>query len=62
MSTKSNPKATEKKLERDLATFERLPEKKKELMRLKKQNEEATGREKVEITRKIQEKARKPNT
>lgn len=60
MSTKSKTQASKKGINRDLATFEKLPEKTKELMKLKAQDEKNTGREQVVTTRKIQEKTRKP--
>jgi len=59
MSTKLKPQATEKDFGRDLATFERLPEKTKELLKLKQQAEHATGPEQIVIARQIAEKARK---
>jgi len=59
MSTKSKPQDTETKPERDQATFEKLPEHTKELMKLKDQEEKATGTEQVVITKQIQDKAGK---
>jgi len=59
MSTKSKPQAAETRLRRDLATFERLPEKTKELMRLKDQDEKTTGPAQVVIAKQIEEKGRK---
>jgi len=59
MSEKSKPKATESKLGPDLATFEQLPEKTKELMKLKDLGEKTTGPEQVEAAQKIKEKTRK---
>jgi len=59
MNTKSKPQATETKPERDQATFEKLPEQTKELMKLKDQEEKTTGTEQVVITKQIQDKARK---
>ena len=46
-------------LKRDLATFKRLPEETKELLKLKDQDERTTGTDQLRITRKIEEKARK---
>jgi hypothetical protein len=59
MSTKSKPQDTETKLQRDQATFEKLPEQTKELMKLKDLEEKATGTEQVVITKQIQDKAGK---
>lgn len=59
MSTKPKPQATEKDPGQALATFERLPEETKDLMKLKDQDEKTTGPEQVEIAKQIQEKARK---
>jgi hypothetical protein len=59
MSTKIKPQAAEKDFGRDSATFERLPRRTKELLKLKEQAKKATGPENVEITRQIKEKARK---
>ena len=53
MSKKSKTPATEAQHERDQATFEGLPEKTKELMKLKHRNEKTTGRAQVATTRKI---------
>ena len=53
------PQATEKDFGRDSATFERLPERTKELLKLKQQAEKATGPKQIVITRQIKEKARK---
>lgn len=60
MSTKPKPQATERDPGPDSATFERLPEETKDLMKLKDQDEKTTGPEQVEITKQIKEKARKP--
>lgn len=49
----------EKNVGRDLTTFERLPEDKKELMKLKDQEEKTTGPEQVAISRKIDARAGK---
>ncbi|MBE0541076.1 MAG: hypothetical protein IH623_06805 [Verrucomicrobia bacterium] len=57
---KPKPQATENDPGQALATFERLPEETKDLMKLKHQNEKSTGPEQVEIAKQIQEKARKP--
>jgi hypothetical protein len=57
MSTKSKPKATDKNHTRDSTTFERLPEQTKEMMKLKDHAEKASGHERVEATRKIEDKA-----
>ena len=46
-------------LKRDPATFKRLPEETKELLKLKDQDERTTGTDQLGITRKIEEKARK---
>jgi hypothetical protein len=59
MKTKLKPQATEKDFGRDLATFERLPERTKELLKLKEQSEKATGPKQIVITRRIEKKARK---
>jgi len=59
MSTKPTPQAAGKKLERDLATFEQLPEETKALMKLKDQDEKTTGPGKVVTSRKIADQARK---
>ena len=60
MSTKPKPQAPEKDPGQASATFERLPEETKDLMKLKDQDEKTTGPEQVEITKQIQEKARNP--
>lgn len=60
MDQKSKPRTAETKSQRDLATFERQPEDKKELMKLKDQEERTTGPEHVVISRQIAEKTRKP--
>jgi hypothetical protein len=53
MNKKLKPQATERDFGRDLATFERLPDKTKELLKLKQQAEHATGPEQIVITRQI---------
>lgn len=58
MSTTPKPETSEKNTKGDLDTYERLPEKKKELMELKDHDEKATGQERVETTRKIKDKGR----
>jgi len=59
MSKKSKPHNPEKDPGQDLATFERLPEKTKELLKLKDQVEKTIGPEQVVITKQIHDKARK---
>lgn len=59
MSTKSKPQTSKKKTDRDLATFEELPDQTKELMKLKEQDEKTAGPEHVEITKKIEEVPKK---
>jgi hypothetical protein len=58
MTTKSKTQATEKDPGKDLATFERLPERTKDLLKLKDQAEKATGPGQVVITGQIERKAR----
>lgn len=60
MSTKSRPQPIDKNHGQDLAAFERMPEATKELLKLKDQAEKVTGPERVVITQKIKDKARKP--
>ncbi len=60
MSTKSKPEDNDDDLEEDLETFEEMPEKTKDLMKLKKEDEKTTGAEQVEITEEIEEKTNKP--
>jgi hypothetical protein len=55
MSKKTTPQATKQKLERDLATFARLPEKTKELMTLKDDLEKTDGPEQTVISQQIEE-------
>ena len=62
MNTKLKPQATEKDFGRDLGTFEQLPERTKELLKLKEQAERATGPKQIVITRQHEEKARKSRT
>lgn len=45
-----------------MATFERLPENTKDLLKLKHQDEKATGPEQVAIAKKIKDKAPKSRT
>jgi hypothetical protein len=59
MTTKAKTPTTEKDPGQDLATFEELPEKTQELLKLTDQVEKTTGPKQVEITRQIQDKARK---
>lgn len=61
MDQNSTPQPGEKDVGRDLTTFEKLPEDKKELMKLKDQEEKTAGPEHVEITRKIEDQARQPS-
>jgi predicted ferric reductase len=60
MSMKPKPQAPEKDPGQASATFERLPEDTKDLMKLKDQDEKTTGLEQVGIAKQIQDKARKP--
>jgi len=59
MNTKLKPKATEKDFGRDLAAFERLPERTKELLRLKEQSDKGADPKQIVSTRQSQTKARK---
>lgn len=59
MSKKSKPPTTEKDPGQGLVTFERLPEKTKELLKLMDQAEKTIGPEQVVITKEIHDKARK---
>ncbi len=59
MNKKSQHQATEKKPERDLASFDRLPEETKKLMKLKEQDEKAVGPEELVINKEIEEEASK---
>jgi len=56
MSVKPKLLATEKSLGEDLATFEKLPVKTKELMKLEELDEKTTGLDQVAITRQIKNK------
>lgn len=56
MSTKSKPQTKEKIQDEHLATFERLPDKKKDLMKLKDQDEKTTGADNIEVAKKIEQK------
>lgn len=58
MSTPSKTKTTDKESREDLATFERLPEKSKDLLKLKESEEKSTGPGQVELTQKIKAKGR----
>lgn len=53
MSTKPKPKATDKDPEEDLNTFKQLPQKTKEQMHLKDEDEKSIGTVQVETTLKI---------
>ncbi len=57
MSMKLKPPNTGKDSAQDSATFERLPEKTKELLRLKEQLEKTTGPEEAVISRQIHHQA-----
>lgn len=59
MSTNVRPHATEKDLGRDLATFEQLPMRTKELLELKGQAERATGPKQSVISKQLKQKSRK---
>lgn len=59
MSAKPKPQVTVTKPDPHQATFEKLPEETKELMKLKEREVKTTGSEQVVITREIQKKARK---
>lgn len=59
MSIKVKHKATEKDLGRDLAAFEQLPMRTRELLELKGQAEKATGHKQSVISKQIEEKDRK---
>lgn len=59
MNPKPKHQASEKHSSEDLATFEELPEKTKDLMKLKEQEEKTTGPKHIETTRKIEEKTHK---
>lgn len=58
MSKKPKPQVTKKKTAHDLASFEKLPEQTKKLMKLKDQDEKTTGPDHVVTTRKIQDETR----
>ena len=53
-----NPQETEKDLGKDLKTFEQLPAKTKELELLKDHAEKATGRESVDLNKRIRDKSK----
>jgi len=57
MSKKSKHQTNETKPEDDLAVFEELPKKTKELMKLKEEQEKTIGSDRGVVTRKIQETA-----
>jgi hypothetical protein len=59
MSTKPKTQSNRKKIEHDLAAFEKLSEETKELMQLKEEDEKASGHEQVVTTRKIHDKSRR---
>jgi len=59
MSKKPKPQVSDSQSKRDLATFERLPEKTKELMKLKEQHEKGSAPEQVDTARKIADKSSK---
>jgi hypothetical protein len=64
MNKKSKPQDTNRDTNKDpgqdMATFEALPEKRKELFKLKHRNEKATGSEQLAIKKEIKDKTRKP--
>lgn len=60
MSMKPKPQAAAEAPGEESATFKQLPEKTKELMKLKDQEEKTTGIEQVAITKQIEEEDRKP--
>ena len=57
MSTKPKPQAPEEAPGEESATFKQLPEKTKELMKLKDQEEKTTGPGQIEIRKEIDEMA-----
>ncbi len=58
----STPTETEKKLGKDLETFEALPVKTQELESLQDQAEKSTGAKKVALHKEIQHKSDQPTT
>lgn len=55
----SQPLESEKKLSKDLETFEELPEKTKELHRLTEQAEKKTGEDREALDRAIQSESKR---
>ena len=55
---KPKPSETKKDLSKDLKTFEQLPAKTKELELLKDQAEKETGRESVDLNKRIRDKSK----
>jgi len=54
---KTNPDQTEKRLDKDLKTFDRLPSETKRMQALKEDAEKSIGEDKAEVHEEIQEKA-----
>lgn len=59
MSMKPKPQAAGEAPGEESSTFKQLPEKTKELMKLKAQEEKTTGPEQVAVTKQIEEEDRK---